>query len=83
MQYATVVRIEGRWPPKVWRALLPDLPRIPCAHLSSTSLAQPRTRRCTPMLALHHAASKSIECTAEYRSHTATSASSHLPLPAV
>ena len=76
------VRIEGRWPPKVWRALCPDRPRIPCAHLlSSTSLGpQPR---CMPMLALHHAASKSIEGSTEFHLHTAISASSHLSLPAV
>ena len=80
-----VVRREDRWPPKVWRALLPDTPRIPSsAHLLSfTSLApQPRTRRCTPMLALHHAASKSLEQSTEAHLLTPNSASSHLPLPA-
>ena len=35
------------------------------------------------VLALHHAASKSIEGSTELHLHTATSASSHLPLPAV
>ena len=34
---SVVVRIGGRWPPEVWRALFPDRPRILRAHLLSSN----------------------------------------------